>query len=111
MVNAPRYKATVAPRCLFGLEPKNVCGCVMIHGLCVLLFLWLQAEVILTNGFREHSDIGLACTQHPSIHGGAPDNIPDLRTYSHIDSVRSPCQSHSIELDAATGGGLCKITE
>jgi hypothetical protein len=91
----------------------------MIHGRRVLLFLRLQGY--LTKGFREHSDTGFAYTQHPPIRNGAPGDVPDLRTHTHIgsssddgttefDAGRSPCQSQSIELDAATGG-LCKITE
>jgi hypothetical protein len=37
--------------------------------------------------FREHSDTGFAYTQHPSIRNGAPGDVPDLRTHTHIDSV------------------------
>ena len=71
------------------LEPKNVCGCVMIHGL-----LWHVISAAATRLFwrmvsrlRKHSDTGFAYTQHPSIHNGAPGDVPDLRTYTAIDSV------------------------
>jgi hypothetical protein len=30
---------------------------------------------------------GFGYTQLPSIHNGAPGDVPDLRTYTHIDSV------------------------
>jgi len=37
--------------------------------------------------FASISDTGFAYTQLPSIHNGAPGDVPDLRTYTHIDSV------------------------
>ena len=50
----------------------------------------------MVSRFREHSDTGFAYTQHPSIHDSAPGDVPDLWTYTPIDSVNVTAGQHNL---------------
>jgi hypothetical protein len=59
----------------------------------VLLSLWL----VIHDEWLPRADTGFAYTQHPSIHNGAPGDVPDLRTYTHIDSNETTGQQNLMQ--------------